>query len=155
MIYGLNQNHEHTSDTHFISENNGFLYLWPEEFSSETISPKSFCRLKDKYFISNVTIFDRIKGVNKNMWIKDHINRSGFNFLSGKTPFKNFPMFPDVSKIYQPIKGLNGVIVHTVGPKRFRESGDNKAIISESVALVAPIWYYIGVRVSAKGIPYN
>ena len=89
------------------------------------------------------------------MWIKDHINRSGFNFLSVKTPFKNFPMFPDVSKIYQQIEGLNGVIVHSVGPKRFRESGENKEIISESVALVAPIWYYIGVRVSAKGIPYN
>ena len=111
--------------------------------------------MKDKYFISEITIFDRIKGISKNIWIKDHINRSGLNFLSGKTPFKKLPMFPDVSKIYQPIKGLNGVTVHTVGPERFRETSIKKAVVSESIALVAPIWYYIGVNVKAKGIAYN
>lgn len=151
----MNQHQENTIDDHHIFKDNGFLYLWPEEFSSETISPKSLCHLKDKYFISEITIFDRIKGVYNNVSIKDHINRSGLNFLSGKTPFKKFPMFPDVSKIYQPIKGLNSITVHTVGPKRFRETSIKKVVISESVALVAPIWYYIGVSVKAKGIAYN
>ena len=151
----MNQHQENTIDDHHIFKDNGFLYLWPEEFSSETISPKSLCHLKDKYFISEITIFDRIKGVYNNVSIKDHINRSGLNFLSGKTPFKKFPMFPDVSKIYQPIKGLNSITVHTVGPKRFRETSIKKVVISESVARVAPIWYYIGVCVKAKGIADN
>ena len=102
---------------------------------------------------NNISTAEANSAAANSLRTKQHL--SGLNFLSGKTPFKNFPMFPDVSKIYQPIKGLNGVIVHTVGPKRFRESGKNKEIISESVALIAPIWYYIGVRVSAKGIPYN
>jgi|TARA_B100001971_G_C18184462_1_gene534760 hypothetical protein len=153
-IYGLDQACDQKTETHFISKENNVLFLWSAEFSAGAISPRSFNHLKDKFFISEITIFDRIKGINENVSIKDHINRSGLNFLSSKTPFKNRPMFPDMSKIYHPIKGLRTVIVHTVGPEKFQKTTINNVIISEAVALIAPVWHYIGVRVSAKGISY-
>ena len=82
--------------------------------------------------------------------IVDHVNRSGTNFLIGETPVKNFPVFPDMSKIYNIIPGYKQVVVHTLGPSRFLKQYKQKQITSESVGLISPIWHYIGVNVYAK-----
>ena len=58
------------------------------------------------------------------------INRSGYNFLIGKT-IANLPRFPDMSKIYNEISGLESAVVHTVEPEDFI-LGQTNNIISES-----------------------
>ena len=61
-----------------------------------------------------------------------------------------FPMFPDMSKIYKPIKGLRKIKVHTVGPSRFTKDLKDKQILSESAGLISTLWHYIGVGVFCK-----
>ena len=63
--------------------------------------------------------------------------RSGFNFFIGAEEIPGFPMFPDMSKIYKPIKGLRKIKVHTVGPSRFTKDLKDKQILSESAGLIS------------------
>ena len=72
------------------------------------------------------------------------------NFLIGNTPFKNLPTFPDITSIYNKIKGYDQVVVHTVGPRRFKTFSEKNTLVSEIVGLVAPVWYYIGTKIFAK-----
>ena len=67
-----------------------------------------------------------------------------------ETPVKKFPVFPDMSKIYNTIPGYKQVVVHTLGPSRFLKQYKQKQITSESVGLISPIWHYVGVNVYAK-----
>ena len=97
-------------------------------------------------------MFDRISGLNKNILITDHINRAGVSFLRGETPYNKRPMFPDLSKIYICDK-KEGVVVQTLGPKRFKKPPvEPGAVFSESAAIVATLWHYIGVEVVCFGI---
>ena len=103
--------------------------------------------------IEQIYMFDRITGLNKNIFITDHINRSGVSFLRGKTPYKNLPMFPDMSKIYLSYKKKPGVVVHTLGPKNFKKPPSEKGVVfSESAAIFATLWRYIGVEVMCLGV---
>jgi len=123
----------------------------PESFSAKNINPKNFLKLKKNLAIKSILIFDRTKPTNQpSSVIIDHINRSGFNFLIGTAPVANLPMFPDMSRIYNPIDGYKEVVVHTVGPSRFKDTYPIKNTISESVGLIAPVWHYVGVLVFAK-----
>ena len=97
-------------------------------------------------------MFDRISGLNKNILIADHINRSGISFLRGDTPYKKKPMFPALSKIYICDK-KQGVVVQTLGPKKFKNPPNEPGVVfSESAAIFATLWHYIGVEVVCFGI---
>ena len=117
---------------------------------SKHINPRSIYNLKKKFNIKEITIYDRVKNKKREACIINHVNRTGINFLIGNTPFKTFPRFPDMTKIYNKIKGLDQVVVHTVGPSRFEKPLEKNILISESVGLIAPIWYYVGTKIFAR-----
>ena len=122
----------------------------PEKFSTSSINPQNFTSLKKVFNIGSIMILDRLMYKNESVCIVDHVNLSGFNFLLARTPFEARPTFPDMSNIYNEVSGLKGVVVHTVGPGRFKGLEQSRLLISESVGLVSPVWHYIGVRVFAK-----
>jgi hypothetical protein len=126
--------------------------LVPKKFSPENINPEQFNALKKKLRIKKILIEDRLSTSLKNRCIIDHVNKAGFNFLYGKTPFLTFPTFPDMSFIYKPLKGLKTIKVHTLGPDRFKKSKHQKFIYSEISGLISPVWHYINVIVSAKTV---
>mgnify|MGYP004387005185 CR=1 FL=1 len=100
-------------------------------------------------------MFDRISGLNKNILITDHINRSGVSFLRGETPYNKRPMFPDLSKIYICDKKPR-VVVQTLGPKRFKKPPNELGVVfSESAAITATVWRYVGVGVKCYGVVAN
>ena len=72
--------------------------LVPKVFSRECINPINFLSLKNKLLFRSICIIDRIYPDKGPVCIIGHINRSGYNFLIGKTPLKSFPTFPDMSK---------------------------------------------------------
>ena len=124
--------------------------LVPKTFCEDTINPFNFFSLKQKLSFKSICIIDKIYPDNGPVCIIDHVNRSGFNFLVGKTPIKNLPTFPDMSSIYNPIRDLKQVVVHTVGPKRFHKEKNISQTTSESVGLLSPVWHYVGVSVFSK-----
>ena len=126
------------------------ITIVPQTFSAESINPSNFLQLKNEILFNSMFIVDRIKPNAGMACIMDHINRSGYNFLVGKTPLNDFPTFPDMTNIYSPIDGLKRIVVHTIGPERFSLEQDLPFIVSEIVGLVSPVWHYIGVRVFAK-----
>jgi len=122
----------------------------PLVFSKKTINPKNFLNLKTELGLSSILIVDRLKPRGQRVYIRNHINRSGFNFLIGKTPLLDLPRFPDMSNIYNPAPGLKTAMVHTVGPERFSVADDRRFTISESVGLISPVWHYVGLKVFAQ-----
>ena len=126
------------------------LFLVPNKFDGKTINPESFLKLKGKMKIKSTLLIDKTIPEDKRLCIANHVNRSGYNFLIGKTPVANLPRFPDMSKIYNEISGLESAVVHTVGPERFRLRQESNNVVSESVGLVAPVWHYVGVKVFAQ-----
>lgn len=137
---------------HNYGKINNQIILWPKKIDSATINPENFSELKKHYNIKELLFIDRIIGINKSVSIINHVNRSGQNFLRSKTPFNKLPQFPDMSKIYQKISGLDMVVVHTIGEKRFQSPPPNEKVIwSELIGLIAPVAYYVGIKVFAIG----
>ena len=126
------------------------LFIVPNKFDETVINPKSFLKLKGEIKIKSTLLIDKTIPKDKRLCVVNHVNRSGYNFLIGKTPVANLPRFPDMSKIYNKISGLESAIVHTVGPERFRLRPKSNNVISESVGLIAPVWHYVGVKVFAQ-----
>ena len=126
------------------------LFLVPNKFDDRTINPKNFLELKGKTKIKEILLIDKTVPEDKRLCITNHVNRSGYNFLIGKTPIANLPRFPDMSKIYNKISGLESAVVHTVGPERFHLTSKSNNVFSESVGLIAPVWHYVGVKVFAQ-----
>ena len=152
-LFGVNNNKKETKLDHFIYETKLAVLICPKNFTENSINPDVFYRLKKLYNIKTINMFDRIKGVNKDIIITDHINRSGLSFLVGKTPYKSKPMFPDISKIYIKEKKDLKNVVHTIGPQNYQKPLTEKGVIfSESIAPVSTVWHYVGVRVRAHGI---
>ena len=61
-------------------------------------------------------------------------------------------MFPDLSKIYMCDK-KEGIVVQTLGPKIFKNPPNEPGVVfSESAAIFATLWHYIGVEVVCFGI---
>ena len=153
-MYGLqapnNYNLKSTLLNHKLYTKQKKLFLVPNKFDDTTINPENFLKLKEKIKIKETLLIDKTIPKNKRLCIANHVNRSGFNFLIGKTPVANFPRFPDMSKIYHKIPGLESAVVHTVGPERFHLRPKSNNVISESVGLIAPVWHYIGVKVFAQ-----
>ncbi len=141
-----------SSANHIFGKINKQIILWPEKINSTTINPINFNELKKNHNIKELLILDRIIGTNKLVSIINHVNRSGQNFLRNKTPFYKLPQFPDMSKIYHKINGLDTVTVHTIGKKRFKSPPkEEKVIWSEAVGLISPIAHYVGIKVFAIG----
>ena len=125
----------------------------PTRFSKKNISPRTLHQLKKDLNINQINMLDRISGLTKNILIADHINRSGISFLRGETPYNKGPMFPDLSKVYLNNKKKQGIVVQTLGPKNFKKPPNEPGIVfSESAAILATMWHYIGVEVVCFGI---
>ena len=154
IMYGLqapnDYNLKSTLFNHELYTKQKKLFLVPNKFDDTAINPKNFLKLKGKIKIRSTLLVDETIPKNKRLCIANHVNRSGFNFLIGKTPIANLPRFPDISKIYNEISGLESTVVHTVGPERFHLKLKNNNVISESVGLIAPVWHYVGVKVFAQ-----
>ena len=127
-------------------------HIVPNSFNNKSLGPDNFLDLKREIGLISILITDRIKPAKKKLCIMNHVNRSGYNFLIGKTPTQGLPRFPDMSNIYNKIRGLDTVVVHTIGPERFDSAEPGDVFLSESVGLIAPVWHYVGVRVFAKTI---
>ena len=137
-------------DLYFIhkEENFRFLFYNPPLPSIDLVYKTFLGYDKNKIFF-----FDQIKGKNAPVSIIDHVNISGKSGLAGQTPFKSYPMFPDMSSIYRPSTTFQKKTVFTVGPKRFCKEPSSKKIISEGAGIITPILNYIGGTITAFGIP--
>ena len=101
-------------------------------------------------------MFDRVVGIKKNILITDHINRSGTSFIRGKTPHKKLPMFPDMSNVYIQDKKNKRQTVQTLGPKNYKKTPEEAGVVfSESAAITATVWRYVGVSVRCYGVVAN
>ena len=133
---------------------NNKLIVWPKKLSSRNCNPKTIHALKISENNRDVVIIDRIKSKTPKVNICGHVNRSGENYLIGRTPHDKFPQFPDMTNIYLTHPSRENKIVHTLGPKRFKGSTLNgKTIWSEAAGLVVPVFHYIGFNI--KGIGLN
>ncbi len=88
---------------HYIGKHKKRKVIWPEKLNAETINPRNFAELKNELPRTDLLIIDRLKGVDETVSIADHVNRTGETFLRAKTPFEEFPQFPDMSKIYNQV----------------------------------------------------
>jgi len=138
---------------HGLGKWNSKTIVWPKSIDSETINPKNFIKLKKELNLKEIIIVDQLKGTKEIVSIGNHINRSGQNFLRGVTPEGKHPQFPDMSKIYHKISGLDTEVVHTLGEKRFKNppSDEERTVWSEYVGLIAPVAHYVGIKVFAIG----
>ncbi len=139
-----------TAFNHNIFQTVDGRHIVPITFSDESLNPKSFFGLKKMYDLGSILIIDRLKNTDRDVCIMDHVNKSGTNFLIGKTPYKELPTFPDMSHIYKPIPNLKQVLVHTVGQERFSSETGIDEVVSEATGLIAPLWHYVGVAVFAR-----
>ena len=135
---------------HTIFEKETLTYIVPEKLNELCLNPRSVSNLTEDLSIKEILILDRVINLEHEACITDHVNRSGANFLIGNTPYNKHPQFPDMSNIYTAIKGLDKIVVHTVGLERFLNFKDCNYYISEAVGIIAPIWHYIGIKVSSK-----
>ena len=135
---------------HTIFEKETYTHIVPEKLNQRCLNPRSASNLKEELSIKKILILDRVINLKHQACIVGHVNRSGTNFLIGNTPYKKHTQFPDMSNIYIPIKGLDKIVVHTVGIERFFNFKGSNYYISEAVGLIAPVWHYLGVKVSSK-----
>ena len=103
---------------HNIGIKNNDVFIVPNQFNETSISSTEFSGLKNKYQIKTVNMYDRTLGIKEKSLIIDHVNRSGVFHLKGNTPFKQRPMFPDMSYIYEKDTPLKSIIVQTLGYSR-------------------------------------
>ena len=130
------------------------MFIVPNQFNETSISSTEFSGLKNKYQIKTVNMYDRTLGIKEKSLIIDHVNRSGVFHLKGNTPFKQRPMFPDMSYIYEKDLSLKSIIVQTLGYERFKKVElKERVFVSEAAAIIATIWHYVGVRVRGFAIP--
>lgn len=154
VLWGINIKPEQELARHFMGQWQGYKILWPKKVDPETINPDIFTELKRTLHLKNLLLLDKIKNIFEPVYIKDHINISGFNFLTDKTPYKTLPAFPDVSHIYTLPQGEQGVVVKCVGGGRFSEEfSEIKSIINEWSGLISPVWNYVGIKITALGFP--
>ena len=127
--FGFNKELNQSFYDHGICEKKSAVYIKPKDYNDVSISPFNFFSLKKKYNIKIVHLYDRVIGVNERVVVSDHINRSGFYPLRGKTPYKALAMFPDMSKIYEGDLNQKKITIHTLGPKRFKSKHLSDSIV--------------------------
>jgi len=152
-FFGINTTLNKKIFGHQVYEEKNLLFITPHKFDKKTLSPENTHKLKKKHNLKNIIMFDRVIGIDKNIVVSDHVNRSGTSFLVENTPYENFPMFPDMSKIYITNKNESGHNVQTLGPNRFSNPPSESGVVfSEACAITAPLWHYIGVGVRCFGV---
>ena len=95
--FGIKTHFKEKKFGHYIKKGSRRTVVNPTFFNKKNISLKNLDQLKKKLNIERIYVFDRISGLNKNILISDHINRSGVCFLRGETPYKKNPC----SQIFQ------------------------------------------------------
>lgn len=152
--FGFNEKLKQSFYDHGICEKKSTVFIKPKQYNSVSISPSNFFSLKKKYNIKTVHLYDRVVGTNNKVVVSDHVNRSGFYPLRGKTPYKTLTMFPDMSKIYESDSNQKKTTVHTLGPRRFKSKKlSGSFVYSEGAAAVSTLWHYLNVKVKCFGIP--
>ena len=152
--FGFNAKLNQSFYGHSLCEKKSAVYIKPKEYSGVSISPFNFFSLKKKYNIKIVYLYDRVIGVRNKVVVSDHVNRSGFYPLRGKTPYKALAMFPDMSKIYECDPNQKKTTIHTLGPKRFKNKQlSDSFVYSEGAAVVSALWHYLNVKVKCFGVP--
>ena len=91
----------------------------------------------------SLVLVDYLKSKERFITIKDHVNKTGYNFLRSKTPFKKRETFPDMSKVYF---SKNGEVVFSVGSS-FRDGLDINHNYTSWIGPIATVWKYIGVDI--------
>ena len=124
--------------------------FYPLENTEKTINPKNLYELKNKFGFTSLVVVDRIQDKKGIFSVSDHINRTGISFLRGKTPYKDFPTFPDISNIY--IK-KNGKTLMSVGEKNtLNINTQENVILSSWIAPISSVWSYVNVPVVGIGV---
>tara|TARA_B100001250_G_scaffold59482_1_gene46339 strand:- start:525 stop:1043 length:519 start_codon:yes stop_codon:yes gene_type:complete len=146
-------------DSEYILHNHGIhnhkkrVYIFPLDNTNTTINPDVFSKIKNELNLIDLLLVDRIYNELGIVNVLDHINRTGQSFLRGKTPHGELPTFPDVSKIYN---NNEGKIFASVGEKKpININTIENVILSEWIALIAPVWHYIGVNIKGVGVDKN
>ena len=151
--FGIKTDFKEKTFGHQIKRGSRVTVVSPNQISKKNLSLKNLNELKKNLNINKIYILDRISGLNKNILITDHINRSGISFLRGETPYNKRPMFPDLSKVYTHYEKNPRVVVQTLGPKRFKKPPSEPGVVfSESAAIFTTLWHYIGVEILCFGI---
>ena len=120
-----------------------YVFVQPLEHTPDHINPKNFEKIRKKYKIKSLVLIDYLKSKKRFITIKDHVNKTGYNFLRSKTPFKKRETFPDMSRIYLSKKGE---VVFSIGSS-FRDDLDINHNYTPWVGAIATVWKYIGVDI--------
>ena len=141
-------------ENHNYKQTKNTIYIWPNSTNKETINPTKIKMIKTHYKIKSIVILDRTRGPNSPIKARDHINKTGENYLIGNTPNNGMPRFPDASNIY---KEKDGLVFESYGPtfNKVVLAKNSNRIISEWLAPVALVWSYVGATVMGRGIPEN
>lgn len=152
-IFGFKNIFHKTLFGHSVHEEENKVFIKPIKYSSNSLSPLNILSLKKTFNIKDIYMYDRVRGVEEDILITDHINRSGLFFLRGKTPHKHLTMFPDMSGVYIKKSKLKKSVVQTLGPKRFKTTENEEGVIfSEGCAITATLWHYVGVNIKCFGV---
>ena len=125
------------------------VFIQPLGHTPNHINPKNLEKIREKYKIKNLVLVDYLKSKKRIITIKDHVNKTGYNFLRAKTPFKKRETFPDMSKVY--LSEL-GEVVFSVGSS-FKDVSHLNRNYTTWVGAIAILWKYIGVNI--YGFAYN
>ena len=119
------------------------VFIQPLEHTPSQINPKNFEKIRLKFKIKSLVLVDYLKSKERFITIKDHVNKTGYNFLRSKTPFKKRETFPDMSKVYL---SKNGEVVFSIGSS-FGGDLDINHNYTPWVGAIATVWKYIGVDI--------
>ncbi len=152
-VWGLDVGISKKLAGHVFGIMNKKLIVWPKKISFDHCNPRNIHTIKSTVQNRNIVIVDRIMSDTPTVNIYGHVNRSGENYLIGMTPHDKYPQFPNMTHIYKKHPHKTTKTVHTVGPKRYKESSLNSKIIwSEAIGLVAPVFHYFGYNIKGFGV---
>ena len=128
---------------HKIIKYSNYVFIQPLGYTPNHINPKNLEKIRKKYKINNIVLVDYLKSKKRIITIKDHVNKTGYNFLRAKTPFKKRETFPDMSKVYLSELGESVVSVGS----SFKDVSDLNRNYTTWVGAIATVWKYIGVDI--------
>jgi len=138
---------------HYIIKYKNHTIVVPIEINFKLFNPYNFNLLKQNIREKHMIIVDKIKTKKPIVHIIDHINKSGFNPLVGKTPFNDKPKFPDISNIYNRTNySIDQVIAICIGKELTDEFLENT---SEFIAIISIVASYVGWKITALGYSNN
>ena len=128
---------------HKIIKYSNHVLIQPLGHTPNHINPNNLEKIREKYKIKNLVLVDYLKFKKRIITIKDHVNKTGYNFLRAKTPFNKRETFPDMSEVY--LSEL-GEVVHSVGSS-FKDVSDLNRNYTKWIGAIAIVWKYIGVDI--------